>query len=92
MSTLTTRVNGVVLTITRNPENGNFVATPGECRYGASTFEAPQLFVAANLAMIECAFHGYEGDASNFTENYGFVTATLSELQRESWEFALMAP
>ena len=89
--TLFTRVNGVALTITR-AENGNYVADPGDTHYGASSFEAPQMFVAANLAMIECAFHGYDDDAMNFCENYGFMTATLAELQRESWEFSLMPP
>lgn len=88
---LFTRVNGVALTITR-AENGNYLAEPGDTRYGTSSFEAPQMFVAANLGMIEAAFHGFERDASDFCEDYGFVTATLAELQRASWECALMPP
>jgi len=89
---LITRVNGVALVITRNAETGNYLAEPGATHYGTSSFEAPQLFVAANLAIIECAFHGFSPDAENFCENYGFVTATVAQLQRESWEFMLMPP
>ena len=87
MSTLMTRVNGVAVVITR-VENGNYLAEPGECYYGASSFEAPQMFVAANLAMIEAAFHGHEYSAYKFTEEFGFMTATVAQLGRESWEFA----
>lgn len=87
MATLRTRVNGVLVTITA--DGNRFTAETEFSATHMPTYSAPQIFTAGNLAMIDAAFHGYEHLAMEFIDEHGFM-CTVADLQRASWEFALL--